>query len=78
MIGTDGRVTVALAKNEMGQGVSTSLPVLVAEELDIPLNMVDIAQAPIDKIYGDISMLADGLPFHPDDRGALKRTAQWL
>ena len=78
MVSSSGRVTVALAKNEMGQGVFTSLPMLVAEELDIPLHMVDIAQAPIDKIYGDISMLADGLPFHPDDRGALKRTAQWL
>ena len=78
MVASSGRVTVALAKNEMGQGVFTSLPVLVAEELDIPLHMVDIAQAPIDKIYGDISMLADGLPFHPDERGALKRTAQWL
>ena len=78
MIGTNGRVTVALAKNEMGQGVSTSLPMLVAEELDIPLAMVDITQAPIDKIYGEVALLADGLPFHPDDRGALKRTAQWL
>lgn len=78
MIANSGRVTVALAKNEMGQGVFTSLPMLVAEELDIPLSMVDIMQAPIDKIYGEVSMLADGLPFHPDDRGALKRTAQWL
>lgn len=78
MIASSGRVTVALAKNEMGQGVFTSLPMLVAEELDIPLDMVDIAQAPIDKIYGEVNMLADGLPFHPDYRGALKRTAQWL
>ena len=78
MIGADGRVTVALAKNEMGQGVSTSLPMLVAEELDVPLSMVDIVQAPIDKIYGEVALLADGLPFHPDDRSALKRTVQWL
>jgi isoquinoline 1-oxidoreductase beta subunit len=78
MLGSDGRVTVAMAKNEMGQGVFTSLPMLVAEELDVPLSMVDIAQAPIDKIYGEVAMLADGLPFHPDDHSALKRTVQWL
>jgi isoquinoline 1-oxidoreductase beta subunit len=78
VIAPDGRVTVMMAKSEMGQGVMTALPMLVAEELDVPLAMVDIAQAPIDKIYGDATMLADGLPFHPDDTGIVKRTAQWL
>jgi isoquinoline 1-oxidoreductase beta subunit len=78
MIAPDGKVSVAMAKSEMGQGVTTALPMLVAEELDVPLTMVDIFQAPIDKIYGDTSMLADSLPFHPDDRGALKRSVQWL
>ncbi|MBV8635393.1 MAG: xanthine dehydrogenase family protein molybdopterin-binding subunit, partial [Burkholderiaceae bacterium] len=74
----DGSVTVAMARAEMGQGVHTALPMLVAEELDVPLVRVKIIQAPIDKIYGNVSMLADGLPFHPDDHGVVKRTAQWL
>ena len=77
-LGTDGSVTVAMARSEMGQGVHTALPMLVAEELDVPLSRVKIMQAPIDKIYGNVSMLADGLPFHPDDHGVIKRTAQWL
>lgn len=77
-IAPDGQVTVVVAKNEMGQGVDTALPMLVAEELDVPLSMVTIRQAPIDKIYGDTSILPDALPFHPDDRSALKQTAQWL
>ena len=77
-LGTDGSVTVAMARAEMGQGVHTALPMLVAEELDVPLSRVKIMQAPIDKIYGNVSMLADGLPFHPDDHGAIQRTAQWL
>lgn len=77
-IAPDGQVTVVVAKNEMGQGVESALPMLVAEELDVPLAMVSIRQAPIDKIYGDISILPDALPFHPDDHSALKRTAQWL
>lgn len=77
-LGTDGSVTVAMARAEMGQGVHTALPMLVAEEVDVPLSRVKIMQAPIDKIYGNVSMLADGLPFHPDDHGVVKRTAQWL
>ena len=77
-IGADGSVGVVVAKSEMGQGVTTALPMLVAEELDVPMSAVRLLQAPIEKIYGDTSMMADGLPFHPDDRGAIKRVAQWL
>lgn len=77
-ISPDGTVTVAMARAEMGQGVHTALPMLVAEELDVPLSAVKIMQAPNDRIYGNVSMLADGLPFHPDDHGVIKRTAQWL
>lgn len=36
----DGAVTVMVNKAEMGQGVTTSLPMLVAEELDAPLARV--------------------------------------
>ncbi|HEY8027442.1 MAG TPA: xanthine dehydrogenase family protein molybdopterin-binding subunit [Burkholderiaceae bacterium] len=77
-IAADGTVIVAMPRAEMGQGVHTALPMLVAEELDVPLASVKIVQAPMDKIFGNVSMLADGLPFHPDDTGAVKRTAQWL
>ncbi|HEX2279083.1 MAG TPA: xanthine dehydrogenase family protein molybdopterin-binding subunit [Candidatus Tectomicrobia bacterium] len=34
MIGSDDSVTIRVAQSEMGQGVFTSLPMLVAEELD--------------------------------------------
>lgn len=78
MVSKDDRVAVMLARSEMGQGVTTSLPMLVAEELDVPMSHIDIVQAPIRKIYGDITMLGDGLPFHPEDNGALKRGAQWM
>ena len=77
-IGTDGSVTVAMPRSEMGQGVHTALPMLVAEELDVPLSMVRIVQAPIDKIFGNVAMLVDGLPFHPDDHGLLERGAHWF
>lgn len=77
-IGRDGIVTVALPRCEMGQGVYSALPMLVAEELDVTLAQVRVEQAPLDKIFGNVAMLPDGLPFHVDDHGMLKRSAQWL
>ena len=44
-ISQDGRVIVQVPRQEMGQGVLTALPMLVAEELDIDMSMVDFEQA---------------------------------
>ncbi|HVM49906.1 MAG TPA: molybdopterin cofactor-binding domain-containing protein [Candidatus Acidoferrum sp.] len=41
-IGEDGRVTCFTGKIEMGQGPITSLPQMLAEELETPLSTVDI------------------------------------
>ena len=41
-IGEDGRVTCFTGKIEMGQGIITSLPQMLAEELETPLASVDI------------------------------------
>ncbi len=41
-IGEDGRVTCFTGKIEMGQGPITSLPQMLADELDVPLDQVDI------------------------------------
>jgi len=45
-IGTDGMVTITVDKSEMGQGVNTSYPMLVAEELDADLALVRVGAAP--------------------------------
>jgi len=41
-IGEDGRVTLYTGKIEMGQGVVTSLGQMLADELDVPLESVDM------------------------------------
>jgi len=47
-IGSDGKVTCFVGKIEMGQGVMSSLPQLLAEELDVPLASVDIVMGDTD------------------------------
>jgi len=73
----DGKVLLAMPRSEMGQGVHTALPMLVAEELDVALDHIELIQAPIDKIFGNITLLRDGLPFHPDDRSRTRALAEW-
>lgn len=77
-IARDGTVMLAMPQSEMGQGVYTALPMLVAEEMDVPLAQIRIEQAPIDKIFGNVAMLRDGLPFHPDGAGTLKKASEWI
>lgn len=50
-IAPDGRVTVIINKAEMGQGVCTSLSMLVAEELDADWSCVDFEFAPVGDAY---------------------------
>jgi len=50
-IGTDERVTVIVNHSEMGQGVYTALPMLLAEELDADWNKVGFEPAPVDPKY---------------------------
>lgn len=64
-VAPDGTVILAMPRSEMGQGVYTALPMLAAEELDVPLSAVKIEQAGADAIYGNVHMLLGLLPFHP-------------
>ena len=77
-IGTDGSVGVVICKSEMGQGVLTGLAMLLAEELDADWARVSIEAAPIDKIYNNLAMVVDGLPFHPDNDASIKSVAGWM
>src|SRR5215210_8062585 len=53
-IAPDGMITIMSAATEMGQGSMTSLPLIVAEELDADWQKVRIVPAPpIDAVYGN-------------------------
>src|SRR5438876_12255140 len=52
-IAPDGRITILSAGAEMGQGSMTSLPLIIAEEMDADWSKVKIEFAPADaNLYG--------------------------
>ncbi len=54
-IGHDGIVTVRVFRSELGQGVRTSLPMILAEELDADWKSVRIEQVDANSQYGNQS-----------------------
>jgi len=52
-VATDGWVTLVCHRSEMGQGVRSTLPALLADEMGADMARVKIAQADGDKKYGD-------------------------
>jgi isoquinoline 1-oxidoreductase subunit beta len=53
-IGRDGGVTLIMHKVEMGQGTYTSMPMLLAEELEVDLSQVRLEHAPpSDDLYAE-------------------------
>ena len=53
-IGRDGRIALIVCQVEMGQGTYTSMPMLIAEELEVDLSQVQIEHAPPDdKLYAN-------------------------
>ncbi len=52
-IADDNTVTLLSARAEMGQGVYTSMPMLIAEELNVDIHKIQVAFAPPGKVYGN-------------------------
>ena len=53
-IGRDGRVVVAVPQAELGQGVYTSLPQILADELGADWRTVSVEPAPISPLYANL------------------------
>ena len=49
----DDKVIVVVARSEMGQGVRTSLPMILAEELEADSKKIEIEQAGASTLFGD-------------------------
>jgi isoquinoline 1-oxidoreductase subunit beta len=58
-IDPDNRITILCARSEMGQGVSTALPMLVAEELEVDLDQIEVAFASGQTAYAN--KMLDGI-----------------
>ena len=53
-IGGDGQIDLTMPYVEMGQGTYTSIPMLIAEELEVDLDQVQVKHAPPnDKLYAN-------------------------
>lgn len=53
-IAPDGKITIVVARSEMGQGVHTSLPMILAEELEADWRQITVEQAGANPtLYGD-------------------------
>jgi len=51
-IDSNGIVTIFVHRSEMGQGIKTALPMLIAEELEVDWDKIVIEQADADRKYG--------------------------
>lgn len=58
-IGTDETVTLVIDRSEMGQGVYTALPMLLADELGCEWRRIRVVAAPADPIYRNLFLVRE-------------------
>ena len=51
-ISSDGKIVILSKNPEIGQGVKTSMPQIVAEELEVSWEQIEVQTAPLDNRYG--------------------------
>jgi isoquinoline 1-oxidoreductase beta subunit len=55
-----GAISIIAPNSEMGQGIKTGLPMIVAEELDVPFEQLTIVQGDLNPAYGRQSSVGSG------------------
>lgn len=78
MVAEDNTVTIMMCRSEMGQGVHTGLAMVLADEMDAGWAQVKVEHAPVDKIYNNLEVVVDDLPFRAEDNGVVKHAAVWF
>ncbi len=76
-IDNGGQITCAIHRAEMGQGVTTSLAMLLAEELDADWSNMRFEFAPVDRDYFNFGMLLNGQPLGDPEASWLAGTGTW-
>ncbi|WP_106638551.1 molybdopterin cofactor-binding domain-containing protein [Allosphingosinicella vermicomposti] len=74
-IGSDGRVVVAVPQAELGQGVYTSLPQILADELGADWRTVAVEPAPLSPVYANMLLAEEGVGEGVPD--ALQGITRW-
>jgi isoquinoline 1-oxidoreductase subunit beta len=74
MIEATGKIILIAPRAEMGQGVHTALAALVAEELEVTLDQVEVQHGPASGAYFNSAAIAEGVPFARFEHGALAQT----
>lgn len=75
LVNSDG-ITIITPRAEMGQGIHTTLAAMVAEELDVALEVVTVVHGPASKAYYNAAVIAEGVPFPPTDTSWLAESAR--
>jgi len=70
-IAPDGAVSLIAPNSEMGQGAKTALPMILAEELDVPWDRVTITQGDLNPAYGRQAAVGSGST--PGNYGPLRQ-----
>ncbi|MDQ6653269.1 MAG: xanthine dehydrogenase family protein molybdopterin-binding subunit [Acidobacteriota bacterium] len=70
-IAPDDTVTIIVNKSEMGQGVYTSLPMLIVEELEADWSKIKVESAPVDQAYAHPTF---GIQF---TGGSMSTASEW-
>jgi isoquinoline 1-oxidoreductase subunit beta len=73
----DGKISVTVPHQEMGQGIYSLAVLLTAEVLRLPPDAVRAEPAPVHARFANPIMLLDGLPFNEHAEGVLEEATVW-
>ena len=59
-VAPDGTVTITAHKGDLGQGIRTTVAMIIAEELDADWDAVTVVQAPADNAFGNQGVAGSG------------------